>query len=299
MKCHVLDEDRWQRFLDDTLTPADANEISRHLETDCSDCDQFIANLSDAAELGLLRIRQDLVDEVHSNEIAAHEITGKQHPMTDVPPTSKWIEGIFGDGLGMPAFAGAMIALFLITGGIVPQLYLGSADVLDIEQMLFQKEKGIAAAASTIDMKFTAGRRGADGKLEFLQGVNGETYQQNDLLFLKYGIATSGHVYVLALHNDEQIDVLYPDASASGQLQSTGEHTVPDDQEIMGYPLAGLAGRYMVIGIYSAQPLDIDKQVIPFVRQSAKISEGRIDHADSSLLGKNIAIDTIYFDIGV
>lgn len=302
MKCHVLNEDRWHRFLNDTLAPEEADEISRHLEIDCSVCDEFIANMSDLTELGLIRMRQDLLDEVQCKETVPHHIKDEgilvKHSLSDIPGKQKWFEGIFGDGLGLPAFAGGMVALFLITVGILPQLYLGSADVREIEQTLFQKPKGIASAASAIDMDFMTGHHGADGRLEFIPGINGETYHQGDLLFLKYQIAASGYVYVVAYQENKRIDVLYPDVNDPAPSLSSGEYKVPDGQEIMGYPLAGIEGRYMVVGIYSPNSLDVNNQLIPFIRQSVNISEGKVVQKNLKSLGKDTTIDTIYFDVG-
>lgn len=194
---------------------------------------------------------------------------------------------------------GGIAALFMVTVAIMPQLYFGQGILQGSVPIPFQKEKGVTAPLSTIALDFSTGHRLIDGQLVVDRGIEGGVYPPDELLFLQFEISSRGYVYIIGYQDSKQAELLYPLNTRSSEPMPAGEYKANDsNHRVVGYPLNDVQGPYMVVGIYSPRPLDVQSEVIPAVRNSANLFTGTIDQKGLKSIGEGIAIDSVYFDVG-
>jgi len=300
MTCKVLTEDRWKKLLQDKLTAEESLEIYDHLDTDCPDCEAFIARMSIDEEAGLSKIhdelsRQDIVTmKVHSG-VAVLDLPGPALPVIDV---KNWNTPIVGLSNHLTSWFGGIAALLLISVGILPQLYLNQPELSGLAPAELTKTKGITIPENAFKLDFSTGHRQTDGRLVVERGLTGKDYKSNDILFFQYETSVSGYLYLIGITHDASAELLYPLKDDSVKRIQPGESSLSTNGEVIAYPLAGLRGRYAVVGIFSPDPLDMDKQAIYIVQHSVNSLTGEVNKKSIKSIGRNIAIDMIHFDIG-
>ena len=303
MKCKILTEERWQRLLEDKLTREESDEIYRHLDTDCPDCEQFIAQMTSGTEKKLRNIRDDLLNpdcmKSVESDVAVMDIAHQTSWPKGVPCLKRDLAPVSAFTRTTIAWMGGIAALFIVTVGIMPQLYFGQGILKGSAPIPFQKEKGVTAPLSTMALDFSTGHRLIDGQLVVERGVEGGVYPPDELLFLQYEISSRGYVYIIGYQDSKQAELLYPLNTRSLEPTPAGEHKANDsNNRVVGYTLNDVQGLYMVVGIYSPRPLDVQSEVIPAVRNSANLFTGTIDQKGLRSIGEGIAFDSIHFDVG-
>lgn len=294
MKCNILTEERWHRLLADELAPEESQEIIEHLDTDCPDCREFLMSMDQKTELNLSEIHDELVDDLQKNMTvdANGTLTAvKPHEYSTNPglQVKQWLGSIWNFPQALASSMSGAVALLLLSLVVLPQLYVNGDS--------YQKLEGISPVTDPIDISFTTGHHQEEGPIVVQRGLSGKSYDNNELIFLHYKIKTQGYVYLIGYQEGLHAELLFPFENRKIKRQHPGNYNVVDNGEIIGFPIDNLRGRYIVVGIHSPRPLDIQRQVIPFIEKSANFSDGSINTKKTASLGNNIALDTVYFDI--
>jgi len=293
MTCKILNQERWQRFLEDKLAPEESAEIMAHLDTECEDCQRFFSEMSPAVERQMVDIHRKLHGPYES---AAEDVPIPQGQGTigaaileDRPARGwAWLHPLFHFPSQTAGWLGGAFAMLLVGIG-VQQLYY--------QEPVVQHEKGIAPVASTIGLDFAVGNRRQDGQLAVRRGTVGGEYPPNTMLFVRYDISSGGYVYLVGYRNGKT-ELLYPQGHTSGEFLTSGEHAVTYDGQVVGFPLEKMPGRYVVVGIYSPKPLNVSEQVIPLVARAVNDTAGTVDDRVIRPLGEAVAADAFYLNVG-
>ncbi len=298
MKCNVLTEERWKKLLGDQLTAEESLAIQAHLDTECPDCEEFLDNMNLATEESLSEMRADLL----SQEQATHSGIVRRDIALPIPVAGirQGVMPIAGTRHHLSYWFGSIAALLVITVGVLPQLQLfqpGSRDVA--APAGFEKAKGADVSNDTFKLDFSTGYRQQDGRLVVERGQAGEKYREDTLLFLQYEASASGYLYLIGVQAGVTAKMLYPIEGITANRLPPGEYNISSKDEVVAYPLAGLHGRYTVVGIFSPRPLEMDNQAIRnTVQQSLNPSTGAIDKKALKSIGGDVAVDTVQFEIG-
>jgi hypothetical protein len=167
-------------------------------------------------------------------------------------------------------------------------LMVGAAAVLywDTGRPPVQNEKGRAVVAPDFRLEFAVGDQPADGSLTVHRGVLGGRYRSSAEVFLRVETDEPGHLYLLGY-------------SAGGPARSLFEGRIegPIARPIRTLPLEGMSGRQVIVGVYSAGPLNIQSQVIPSLRNSVDTATGAVRPESFGLSKDGVAMDAVYFDV--
>jgi len=294
MTCTILNQERWQRFLEDKLTPEESAEIMAHLDTECADCQQFFAEMSPSMERRMIDLHRDMHNPPEntvagiSSSIKEADVLGAAIPV-DLPTRGRgWLHSLFQFPSHAAGWLGGAFAMLVVGIGIQQMYY---------SEPVIQHEKGIAPVASTIGLDFAVGNRQQDGQLTVRRGTVGGEYPPNTMLFVRYDISSGGYVYLVG-YRQGKAELLYPQGKTSGEFLSSGEHSVTYDGQVVGFPLEQMQGRYMVVGIYSPKPLNASEQVIPLVARAVDDAAGTIDNRLIRPLGEAVTADAFYLNVG-
>ena len=301
MKCKVLTDDRWRRFLEDKLSEEESREIDAHLGTDCSECEEFFSALDGATERELRHTYNRLVNLDNAKIKKSVDVRKLVHsfyaegPAGDPERTASWSTragAIWGFGQDTLALTGGVLAILVIAVGGLP--FLSDVD------LPVQREKGLVSAesvGSNIGLDFMIGERLPDGKLEISRGMNGASYRSGELLMLRYNVERSGYVYLVQSRGDK-IDVLYPLHNTISGPVSAGEHQINDgDGRLLAFPLDQSGGRNIIISVFSPIPLVAPNDVISIVVKAIDPS-GKVNKQKIQSLGKGVSADVVYFNVG-
>ena len=284
--------------MQDKLTEKESLEIYDHLDMDCPDCEAFLARMSIEEEAKVSKMVDDLSDQntlsmtAHSN-IAVLNLPG---PMPSV--VKSWGSPAMGISHHLTSWFGGIAALLLISVGILPQLYLNHPGLADVGPGDFMKSKGLVSPERAFELEFLTGHRQQDGHLAIERGLKGKDYNENTLMLFRYKTSVSGYVYLIGVPQDANAEVLYPLKDASVQQLPQGEYNISDNDEVIAYPLTGLNGRYIVVGLFSPRPLDMNKDAITRIQGSVDSMTGAVNKKSVKTIGRDVVVDTVFFDIG-
>lgn len=300
MTCNILTEDRWKRFMQDKLSKEESLEIYDHLDTDCPDCEAFIATMSIDEEAKISEMCDDLSDQnllsmTANSNVAVLNLPGFMPSMVKGNESSN--RGI-GLSQHLTSWVGGIAALLLISVGILPQLYLDSSSLSSVGADDIMKSKGLVTQENAFKLEFLTGQRKQDGRLVIESGLSGRDYNESTLMLFRYKTFTSGYLYLIGIAQDTGAEILYPLEDASVKQSTEGEFNVSDNDEIIAYPLTGLHGRYTVVGIFAPNPLEMDKRKISEIQRSVDPMTGAINKNSLESIGNNVEFDSLYFDIG-
>jgi len=296
MKCKVLNEERWKRLLHDELTAEESLAIREHLDTECPDCEEFLANIQMDAEVNLSRMRDDLLDQGAAGDPGSVK--------RDIGPTLTVTEGSHWSKPTAPRhyltpWMGGIAALLIITIGILPQLDLFQPGSRDVTPAGFEKAKGIGVSDKVFKLDFSTGHRRQDGHLVIERGQPGGKYRDDNLLFFQYEASTTGYLYLIGVEAGEGAKTLYPVEGAVAHQVMPGEYSVSSHDEVIAYPMSGLHGRYTVVGIFSPKPLEMDDRAIRnTVQKSLNPKTGTVDKNTLKSINGEVAVDVVQFEIG-
>jgi hypothetical protein len=306
MSCTILTPERWELFLKNGLSKEETAELIVHLESACPDCDQFFSQIRKSTEHDL----RHMFNNIPENELdfikkdTSRQVTGESNPSgvsaghvktakpssPDISPKRGLLTVLLGGGPFSPGLAGGLAIFVLIAVGLLVQL--------QVEDVPMQTEKGISnVTASSLNLQFATGHKSNN---EFIveRGVNGGQYTRDDTLYLHYKLPVKGYVYLIGYQAKGNVDVLYPHDPDRMNIQDIGEYSIPAGNATdEGISLNNINGRYLVIGIYSPDSLEMDKQLLPVVEQSVDSTTGSINQQKMESLGKDIVVDVVYFDV--
>ncbi len=303
MKCKILTEDMWRRFLEDNMVEGESALINAHLEEDCADCEEFFAHMDAATERNLRHSYNSLIDaEKNENKKSpdmqrlvrnlSRETAG---PIRTPERLTAWMRrsgAVWGFGRDTLAWTGGVFAVLVLAVGGLPNLYDANLPM--------QRDKGISPAimsGSDINLDFLVGQRRPNGEMEVNRGMNGASYQPDELLMFRFNIARSGYVYLIQSRQDKY-DVLYPSHIDKPAPLSAGQHQLSDDDgRLLAFPLEQAQGRRTIISIFSPVPLEIPDELLSVVVKATN-SSGVVDKRQLESLGKGVSADAVYFDVG-
>ena len=299
MKCEILTKDRWHRMLKKELTRDEFVELRRHFNTDCDACDAFFADMDERTEKILWSIFNEF--ENSDNSIASRQDDVDTDDFNYELATAyqndpKWQHWLGDSILARPfnsvyAHRIAAVAVIAITLGLVSQ-----NEIRNFFGPL-QTEKGISRTESDINIRFALGNRDQDGKLTVNPGIPGNDYSGSSMLYLSYKIPVSGYIYIIGYKDGNPSELLFPEHYIQFGPLSAGEYSVTRDNQVAGFPLHGLTGRYNIIGIHSPEPLDINERVLPIIQQSVGSLKGSIKHELVDAINQKISVDVVYFNV--
>jgi len=160
-----------------------------------------------------------------------------------------------------------------------------------------QTDKGAAPAVPSIHLEFAVGARQPEGQMAVNRGVLGERYSADSSLFLRFDLPARSYVYVVGYREIGDVTLLVPSSLDRIEPYAAGAHDARPNGQGDGIPLSGVRGRYVIVGVASAGPLDPATQLMPMIRAAVDPVTGRIDQARAAPFGEGIAIDTVYFDV--
>ena len=291
MSCPILTPDRWQRLLESRLTAGESIELLEHLASDCPACEQFFESMDDEME-ARMRLLLQTADPTQPASVSAESREAFRAVMRGVnevraarsaAPWRRWI-GSF------PSRPSAVLA------GGVAVVVLAISVFLYLRQPL-QTEKGAAPAAASIHLEFAVGARQPQGRVVVNRGVLGERYSAASSVFLRFDVPARSYVYVVGYREIGDMRLLVPGPVDQKEPYAAGAHDVRPNGQGGGIPLSGIQGRYVIVSVASAAPLNPDAQLMPIIRQAVDPVTGRVDQAWVARFGGGIAIDAVYFDV--
>jgi len=310
MSCSILTPERWELLLENGLTKEETAELITHLESACPDCDRFLSQIKGSTEHDLRQMFNDIpVDEIDFlkedssrkpiqktnpsdlvNTSAGSKQADDSLPSPVATPKRRLLTALLGGTTFSPVLASGIAVFALLTVGVLVQL--------QVEDVPMRTEKGISEPEiSSLNLQFATGHK-LDEDFIVKRGVNGGQYTHNDTLYLHYELPVKGYVYLIGYQGQGNVDILYPSNTDRAIIQDVGQYSLPAGNAAnKGIPLDNIHGRYIVIGVYSPDSLNPDKQIFPLLEESVDIVSGSVDKQKIEILGKDIVVDVIYFDV--
>jgi len=305
MKCEILTEDRWERFLEHKLEKEELRECIEHFaEGGCPGCLQFMEQLDMATEDALCAefVNEGKAEDLKNiSTITLENDIARVQPGHRIPPshTLSWKEKIsswFGYKHYTPAWAGGLAALLLVMVFQAPNLQQNS-EALGRDVQRVHTLKGTATSSAVMDLRFAIGHHDINQELIVKEGIPGGKYHAPELLFLQYELHKDGYVYILSLNSEKDVELLFPEEAGQSLLSHAGQHDVPDNNHIRSVSLQGINGRYAVVSIYSSHPLVLNDQFISRLRQHIDLQTGMVSHDLQKDIDSTIDVDLVYFDV--
>lgn len=294
MSCPILTAGRWQRLLEDRLTVDESRELREHLASDCSACEQFFETMDEATEARLRAVLDCLteprpVGETTEAARAFRAVMERVQEARRPSPWPRWLGSVWGGKSHVAAWAGGVAVLTLVVAGTL--LYVNT-----LKEPL-QTEKGASTLPPSIHLEFAVGQHQPDGRFVVDRGVRGGRYAASERLFLRFNVSMRSYVYLVGYRGAGDIDLLFPHGAAPVAPQSPGAHDLRSDGPPEGISLAGPGGRYLIVGISSSRPLDVQTEVIPLIRRVVDPATGLVHPEAADSPGEEMALDAVYFDV--
>ncbi len=233
-----LDKQSLESLLDGGMSLAQERRLSRHLQEDCPQCQDFLESMPEEKEAELMRI------------LIRTQESGSALPVmpAELLPTKRF--RIFsGRPWLVPAFS---LAVLVLCGWAVSLAFMTWSQ----EQTTFRSKGSVMIERPTVELTVGRLHKTADGQSEIERLANGAALAGDSQLVFKLEVGGPCYLYLLRMA-EHRFELLVP-ADGQSPLHHPGGTFLP---ELAGQPasfaLKGLAGNQHFVALCAPAPLSV------------------------------------------